>query len=307
MRSGISHIRHLRRTEIDTTLWNTCITNASNGLIYGYSHYLDEMCSNWDALVLNDYEAVMPLPWRKKWGIHYLYYPAFCASLGVFGNNLNARLVDQFLFAIPRKFRYWDFPLNHGNLFDSSSFPLQQRRNFCLDLHKPYETLYEAFRENNKRNIRKCLQLDPAQRYDIRVDEVIALAREFQPGDKTSVDDYARFAKLYQTLNQNGNAKTLGLFNSRNKLLASCVFFFSHKRAYYILVGNHPDGKTIGASHALINAFIKDYAGKELILDFEGSDIRNLAFFYSGFGASEEFYPAIRMNRLPGPLKWLKD
>ena len=28
--------------------------------------YLDIICENWDALILNDYEAVMPLPSYKK-------------------------------------------------------------------------------------------------------------------------------------------------------------------------------------------------------------------------------------------------
>ncbi|HRG24810.1 MAG TPA: hypothetical protein PLL23_10470, partial [Chitinophagaceae bacterium] len=69
---------------------------------------------------------------------------------------------------------------------------------------------------------------------------------------------------------------------------------------------NHPNGKTIGASHALIDAFIADYAGQDLLLDFEGSDIRNLAFFYSSFGAIQEIYPALKINRLPFYLKWLK-
>jgi hypothetical protein len=64
-------------------------------------------------------------------------------------------------------------------------------------------------------------------------------------------------------------------------------------------VGNHPGGKAIGASHALIDAFIKDHAGKKMLLDFEGSDIPNLAFFYSSFGAVEEEYAALKMNRLP--------
>jgi len=88
--------------------------------------------------------------------------------------------------------------------------------------------------------------------------------------------------------------------------MASSVFFFSHNRAYYILVGNTVEGKSIGASHALIDAFIKGNAGKNLILDFEGSDIRNLALFYSGFGAREEIYPFLKINRLPFYLKWLK-
>ena len=66
------------------------------------------------------------------------------------------------------------------------------------------------------------------------------------------------------------------------------------------------NGKTIGASHTLINAFIKDHAGKNILLDFEGSDIQNLAFFYSGFGAHEEQYAGIKLNRLPFWVRWLK-
>ena len=101
-------------------------------------------------------------------------------------------------------------------------------------------------------------------------------------------------------------ATTYGIASAQNELLATCVFFYSHNRAYYILVGNHPAGKTGGASHALIDTFIKDHAGKKMMLDFEGSDIPNLAFFYSSFGAVEEKYPSIRLNRLPFYLKFFK-
>jgi hypothetical protein len=62
----------------------------------------------------------------------------------------------------------------------------------------------------------------------------------------------------------------------------------------------------MGASHALIDSFIKDHAGKNLVLDFEGSDIRNLALFYSSFGAIDEKYPAVRLNSLPWYFKWVK-
>lgn len=72
------------------------------------------------------------------------------------------------------------------------------------------------------------------------------------------------------------------------------------------MVGNHPNGKTLGASHTLIDAFIKDHSGQNLLLDFEGSDIHSLAHFYSSFGAREEKYSAIKLNRLPAPFKWFK-
>jgi hypothetical protein len=89
-------------------------------------------------------------------------------------------------------------------------------------------------------------------------------------------------------------------------VLASAVFFYSHQRAYYILPGNHPDGRKAGASHLLIDAFIKDHAGSDLVLDFEGSDVPGLQFFYASFGAVEEPYTAIRHNRLPLFLRWMK-
>ena len=118
--------------------------------------------------------------------------------------------------------------------------------------------------------------------------------------------DYDRFKNLHEFLSTQNMAMSYGVFNTQNELLASCVFFFSHNRAYYIMVGNHPDGRDVGASHTLIDAFIKDYAGRNIILDFEGSDIESLALFYSGFGAKQEIYPAIRWNRLPWYLRWIK-
>ena len=186
-------------------------------------------------------------------------------------------------------------------------FDLYLRSNYILDLEKPYEVLYSSYRENIKRNIRKCIQYGCSAEKDFEAEKVITLAtQQMKIMDKETDDNINRFRKLYKLLHEKGMASTYGIFSAQKELLASAIFFYSHNRAYYILVGNHPNGKTIGASHSLIDAFIKDHAGKKMLLDFEGSDIRNLAFFYSSFGAIEEKYAAIRLNRLPFYLKWLK-
>lgn len=264
------------------------------------------MTRQWDALVLNDYEAVMPLTWNKKYGICYLYQPPFTACLGVTGKTVTPEMLTNFLNAVPKKFVYWDIYLNHGNYFTLTAFNLYQRRNYILHLDVPYERLYESFKENIQRNIKKCRQLQCEIRKNIPVEDVIELAKEQSKSfSSLSDDDFGRIEKLYDQLHKKEKAITYGVF-SNQELVASAAFFFSHKRAYYILVGNHPNGKTIGASHALVNAFIEDHAGKDLILDFEGSDINSLAFFYSSFGAREEMYAAIKMNRLPFYLKWFK-
>ncbi len=300
-------INYLTYQQIDKAKWDACINKADNGLIYGYSFYLDAMAKNWDALVLGDYEAVMPLTWNKKYSIHYLYQPPFTACLGVFGKLLTAETVNKFLQAIPSKFKYWDIYFNPGNLFKLSHFNLYQRMNYVLSLTNNYENLYTAYRENIQRNIKKSEQFQLSINKNIAIADVIKLAKEqannFAADDD---DDFNRFEKLFQLLYSQQKATTYGVFTKEGQLIASAVFFFSHGRAYYIMVGNHPNGKTLGASHALINAFIKDNAGEDIVLDFEGSDIPSLAFFYSSFGAVEEKYSAVKLNRLPAPIKWLK-
>ncbi len=297
-------IQYLKRNEVNDVLWNECIGHSANGTIYGHTYYLDNMADNWDALMLNNYEAVMPLPWRKKWGIYYLYQPFLTAQLGVFGNELTAEIMEAFLNAVPKKFRYWDLPFNHQNLFPVSTFPLHLRSNFVLHLNSPYEKLYNCYRENIKRNINKSRDYGCTVSTGVAVDSIIDLA-QLQAKD-VSQKDFENFKTLFDFLKAKGSAKTYGIVSNTGALLASCVFFFSHNRAYYILVGNHPNGRTLGASHALIDAFIKDHSGQTLALDFEGSDIRNLAFFYSSFGAVEEKYSAIKLNRLPWWAKWMK-
>ncbi len=299
-------IQYIVHKDIDLAKWDACISQSSNGLVYACSYYLETMAANWDALILNDYEAVMPLTWNKKFGVYYLYQPFITAQLGLFGNNINAELLDAFLKAIPGKFRYWDIYLNHDNIFESSEFSLYLRSNYILNLNRPYKEICQGYRENIRRNIKKAENTGCKVIKAFNVEQVIELAvMQMREYDKKSIDNTERFRKLYSILSSKNMATTYGI-SLNNQLLASAVFFFSHNRAYYILVGNHPNGKKLGASHALIDAFIKDNAGQDMLLDFEGSDIRNLAFFYESFGAVKEKFTGIKNNKLPFYLKWLK-
>lgn len=301
------NITHITREQIDQKKWDDCIYQSSLPLLYAETIYLDQMASNWDALVLNDYEAVMPLPWKRKYRVHYLYQPFLTAQLGIFGKHLSPNIIESFIAAIPKKFWLVEINLNSKNTLNDYKGDLRLRSNYTLLLDEPYESIYDRYRENIRRNIKKSQQLGCITEKNFPVDHVINLAVEqMRQYNKESAENVNRFRKLYQALHAQGSAITYGIFSSTKELLSSAVFFIRNKRAYYILVGNHPNGRTLGASHALIDAFIKDHAGSGIVLDFEGSDIRNLAFFYSSFGAKEEKYPALKINRLPWYIKWMK-
>ena len=298
---------YIKNADIDRSKWDACISTADNGLIYGYSFYLDAMSKQWDALVMGDYSIVMPLTWNRKYGIYYLYQPFFMASLGVFGNKLSTEIVHLFLTSIPKRFRYWDIYLNAGNLFKVSQYEFYIRRNFTLDLHKSYSELNANYSSNHIRNIKKAQELQCYIKKNIPITSIIELAQK-QSGTFSPVTarDYNNLVKVYDALHAQDKAGTYGVYDKSRALLASCAFFFSHGRAYYILVGNEASGRSKGVSHLLIDSFIKEYAGQKLLLDFEGSNIPSLAHYYKSFGAKEENYPGIKLNRLSAVIKLFK-
>jgi hypothetical protein len=300
-----NQIQYLSHNNIDKSKWDACLTAAPNGLIYAYSYYLDQMVKEWDALIVNDYETVMPLPRKKKWGFSYLFQPPMTPALGIFGRNISAELVQQFLLAIPATFSLWDLSLNHFNPLASCPYPLYKRNNFILSLNNSYENIQKGYHENTRRNSRKAIKEGCVVQKDISIDKVIAISKKQFP-KFTIVGDrlFEQLKKIYAHYNQ--QSVTYGVLNKNGKLVASCAFLFSNGRACYLLVGNEPESRTYGASSLLIDSFIQDHQKQNLLLDFEGSDEEGIAGFYKKFGATPEPFYTIYYNRLPFPFNLLK-
>jgi hypothetical protein len=304
----VATIRYVKSSEVDFDKWDQCVENAGNGSIYACSFYLNHMCSHWDALILDDYKALMPLPWRKKIGISYLYQPFLTAQLGLIGDDIDAALLEKFLMSIPATFKYWDITLNKNNVFNLISFPLFLRSNFTLSLNKPYTELYAQYKQTTKRNVKKSVNHVSSIIKDVDIEDIITLNKKSALEKKgiTKEDDYQKFRKLFHFLKVQKKAVSYGALSKSNTLLASAVFFLFKNKAYYILVGNSTESKATSASHRIIDVFIQEHAGENMVLDFEGSDIKSLAFFYRSFGAQEEKYAALRYNKLPRLIRWLK-
>lgn len=124
-----SSIRYIKHDEINFIKWDSVISNAGNSRVYAVSAYLDHMCNRkWDALLLGDYEYLMPLPFKRKFFISYLYVPAFIQQLGIFSSNrIDEKLVTAFLKAIPRKFMYCELVLNSNNCSAGYSAVLKKK------------------------------------------------------------------------------------------------------------------------------------------------------------------------------------
>ncbi len=135
-------IRYLEHEQIDKKKWDDCIARSFNSIIYAFSWYLDIVSEDWDALVEDDFERVMPLTQHKKLFTNYLSQPPFTQQLGIFSiKKLNSEIIDDFIRAIPLRFRFVEINLNSNNKLERFYKFSSIYRNFELDLISPYEYL----------------------------------------------------------------------------------------------------------------------------------------------------------------------
>ena len=300
-------IEYLTRKEIDIEKWNACIENASNGLIYSFSYYLDALCTNWDALVINNYEAVMPLPWRKKWGFYYIYQPYFIAALGVFGNEVPASTIELCLHYIPPKFRYLEIDLNEKN--SVNTFPglkATTRKNIFLELNQPYEILFKNYKRLARRKINYALENGLIIHDEISPEVIVKLYERYYEQEKRIIPHEA-YTGLIKALNAlpKKNLRAY-LVKNENNIIAFYVVLVDDKNVYSLIGGSTKEGKKMGAFYLATDAVIKEFSATGKTFRFEGSDIKGIAFFDMQFGSYPITYLHIKQNKLPWPFYHFK-
>ena len=147
-------IQYVKRQHLDVSKYDFCIENSSQSRIYAFSWYLDIVADHWDVLVLDDYEAVMPVPWKKKYGIKYVYPPFWLLELGVFSLdvNLNIQPFFDFLFS---EFRFVESRLNRdANQYQKESFLDKEIQ--VLPLNLEYDFLIKNFRKDRRKDLVKA-------------------------------------------------------------------------------------------------------------------------------------------------------
>lgn len=303
-------IRYFRHAEIDKSAWDHCIHQAPNGLVYGYSWYLDHLCPGWDALILNDYQAVFPLPWNAKIpGFRQIFQPFFVQQLGVFSSSpFQPAWTPLFLDAIPSKFRRIQLNLNaaHTPALENK-FSWSARTNLCLDLQASYEDLQQAYHRRMRAYLRKAQAEQCFVKAPLPPEELVRLYRAFQ-GHKFHCDEasYQRFTALMHYAIERKQGFIAGGTDLEGNLTVAGFFLQSHGRIYNVFGSSNELGRSMRSMQFMLDALIRQHAGQALILDFEGSSIPSIAKFFQSFGAKPETYYAIERGQLPLPVRWIK-
>ena len=279
-------IHYVKREDLEVLKYDACIENALQSRVYAFSWYLDIVADNWDVLVLNNYEAVMPVPWKQKYFIKYVTQPFFCQQLGVFATHkISKELVLDFIQKISNKFFKISLQLNAENKIDSEK--LVKNNNYVLALNKTSEALIAGFSNNRKRDLKKAMASSLIIDEDISVKEFF----KFYLLNDKYYDKHNSIKNVLENILQikNGSLKLYGVRS--NGVLISCVLLLDDtKRITYLVPVHNLLSKKSGAMTLLITAIIEQFQNSEYILDFEGSMVAGVASFYKSFGAKKEVY-----------------
>jgi hypothetical protein len=297
--------QYLKRNQLDLSKWDQCIRNAENGRVYALAEYLDHTTQNWDALVYGNYEIVMPLPWKKKLGIRYVYTPPFVQQLGLFGSNLNHDISARGFEMAASRFRWIDFNVNES--FAHSAASSRFKTNYVIELDRDYESIRAGYTTQCNTNLQKAIRRGCRFEEMLPVSEVIRLYRSAYGSRHAANDtDYHRFEML---MNNPSRFKvyTHGVRDDEtNELIFGALIIEFGNRLYYAMGAPTEKGRNARATYFFIDQLLQRFAGSKRIFDFEGSDLPNVAEFYQRFGPKKEQYLHMKINNLPSFMRMFK-
>ncbi len=295
-------IQLISSNKINREKWDKCVESSLNPFIYATSIYLDKMADNWDGIVGNNYEIVMPIPWRRKFGIKYCYSVPFIQQLGVFGKVLKQQDINDCLNLLIQSFKYGTYTFHSINHIKDSD----AQNNYVLSLASNYNTIASFYSNKLKANLRKSAKYLLLYS-NATMNEAIKSFYETNAHKlpKYLLRDYYNFSKLCKLKDEENNL-VIRKITSDNKVLAINLFLKDKFRIYNLMSCVLPEGRKISAGHLLLDSFIKEFSQTGMLLDFEGSNVPGVAHFYKNFGAINQPYPKIHFNRLPYFLRLFK-
>lgn len=290
---------------VDELRWNNCVKTHVNGLIYAYTNYLHAMCDDWKGIVAGDYEALMPIPLRKKMGISYTYQVPFIQQLGIIGKNEHAQIL---LNASKDYLSYGDYAFNFSNLIQvETGISIKTSNNLILPLGSSYLNIRKNYQTDLIHNLKKAAKYNPVYS-DATIQDAIDVFQKHYSNRSANYTEIAfeKFKSFCLSPGKHLEVICRKTTDTHKQLLAIALLLKDNKRIYNMMNTTTDKGRVVAANHFLLDAVIQEFAGCDLIFDFEGSDIPGIQHFYENFGAVSQNYQSAHINRLPLPLRWLK-
>jgi hypothetical protein len=242
-------------------------------------------------LVNADYSILVPLPVKRKLGISYISQPKFTQQLGVFSKIAQDEQTLKFcLDEIHKRYPKIYLQLNIEN--NISSMELRKRLTYCLELNKSYDDIFNNYNTHHKRNLSKAKETGLEKNSNpVISNDIDSFISNFKI--TVGLKDKSLTSKDYSLMHKIITAYPGRMIVCRNyegEIMSGLFYMESKTKLINLFNFTTPSGKENKSMYLLLNFWIESFSNRNLTLDFEGSEIKSIARFYSGFGASERNY-----------------
>jgi len=222
--------------KVNSHQWDAVVSANDNGLIYSSYSYLQAVCTHCLAVIINDYEAVMALPFKKKWGIPYLYTPPFVQQLGLIGNispDYYAPIIQQ----VQQQCRYGDMLFNFQNTFIEKEAGSSLKNNFIIDLRDDYQRIKSHYHSSVSYSLHKAAKAGCTYISSDNAEEAIGLYQAYNKENLNHVTnkDFHHLIEWCKVLSLQDKLLIRKIINHRNELLSIVLLLKDNKRYYNLI------------------------------------------------------------------------
>lgn len=285
-------IRRLKYHEIDFKKYTECLEKSEQRKYSATKEFLDVTSGKqWEILMYNDYEAVMPVPFVKKYGVKIVHNPRLCQQLGVFSAEDNININEEFLSYLKDNYLIRIYTFNDTNRFIST---IELKNNFLI-YPDVYEKVYAKYSPKRKRKLR----LDEETLQNSEIKEITYKeAEDFVKSNFIGAEnegDKLSFMKIFESFFKM-NALTFSAFYYQSEIINIIVTFIDKESIALLGTFNDKEYVKLSGASVLIDQAIKENIETH-IFDFEGGNLPNIEEFFRGFRPELKPYPIIEGSK----------
>jgi len=275
-------IRKIRYNDIDFEKYSACLQSSVQKNWYARKEVLDELSGNWHILVLNDYEAVMPVSIKKKLGINLVSMPLFCQQLGVFSKIDSAEINERFLHFLNTYYVVFFYSFNDVNVFLQ---PISKRKNYIIGKTEYSILRRQKYFKGRKSTVKWSQHLFYKKISDFR--EVFSFIQGHFKG-LPKRNDFEKLIRYLDFLQQHQSLQCCGTYKGDQLINVAIMVAESDQLSLLALINDDTFKKENGASF-LIDKILNTYI-HEKSFNFMGSNLRGIEIFFKSFGAELHEY-----------------
>lgn len=284
----------IRWNALDFVKYQQCFDTDLNADFFMQSWVLEALCEQCSAIVFDDYQAIFPVPNKRKYFIPYVYQVPFIQRFSCIG-NFNDEMIHRIASLLKIKFPY--IHLDTANYAWPKSWIQAERKNFILPLQQNYPSIYQHEYDNEcKRNLDKAhkrgCSIEPSTDWQGIIELYHTIYGSYSGNHLHTAYDKALI--FLQQAVQHNACEGYKIFDKERNLLFAGIIIKSKHRLYYWLGAPTEKGRQHRVTYFFIDYLIQANAAKNLVFDFEGSDFPNVARFYSRFTKNAENYLTIK-------------